>query len=146
MILQMSVGGVVVFANIVVHAVAMLLTFRLVKPRIANSIGLRPILYLSTVMVLTIMLLMGAHIIEIGLWGVAFVLLHAVEPPDAAFYFAFVSYTTLGYGDVLASSAWRLLGPIAAMNGILLSGWSTAVIMHMMSEVARRHRETSGAG
>ncbi len=43
-------------------------------------------------------------------------------------YFAFVNYTTLGYGDVLSVERWRLLGPLTAMNGMLLFGWSTAVI------------------
>jgi hypothetical protein len=61
-------------------------------------------------------------------------------------YFAFVNYTTLGYGDVIPVPDWHLLGPMAAMNGILLFGWSTAVIF----EVLRRamsgdaHTEFSG--
>jgi len=53
---------------------------------------------------------------------------------DAA-YFAFVNYTTLGYGDILPASDWRLLGPIAAMNGVLLFGWSTAVIYDVLRSV-----------
>ena len=47
-------------------------------------------------------------------------------------YFAFVNYTTLGYGDVLPVAGWRLLGPMAAMNGVLLFGWSTAVIFQVL--------------
>ena len=47
-------------------------------------------------------------------------------------YFAFVNYTTLGYGDVVPVARWRLLGPITAMNGVLLFGWSTAVIFEVL--------------
>jgi hypothetical protein len=47
-------------------------------------------------------------------------------------YFAFVNYTTLGYGDVLPVERWRLLGPMTAMNGVLLFGWSTAVIFDVL--------------
>ena len=47
----------------------------------------------------------------------------------------FVNYATLGYGDVLPVERWRLLGPLTAMNGMLLFGWSTAVIFF---EVLRR--------
>jgi hypothetical protein len=43
-------------------------------------------------------------------------------------YFAFVNYPTLGYGDITPVENWQLLGPITAMNGVLLFGWSTAVI------------------
>ena len=54
-------------------------------------------------------------------------------------YFAFVNYTTLGYGDVIPSARWQLLGPITAMNGVLLFGWSTAVLF----EVLRKTMELS---
>ena len=47
-------------------------------------------------------------------------------------YFAFVNYATLGYGDVLPVERWRLLGPLTAMNGMLLFGWSTAVIFEVL--------------
>ena len=47
-------------------------------------------------------------------------------------YFAFVNYTTLGYGDVVPTERWRLVGPITAMNGVLLFGWSTAVIFEVL--------------
>ena len=47
-------------------------------------------------------------------------------------YFAFVNYTTLGYGDVIPVERWHLLGPMTAMNGVLLFGWSTAVIFEVL--------------
>jgi Ion channel len=47
-------------------------------------------------------------------------------------YLTFVNYTTLGYGDIVPTAAWQLLGPITAMNGILLFGWSTAVIFDVV--------------
>jgi hypothetical protein len=50
-------------------------------------------------------------------------------------YFAFVNYTTLGYGDVTPVERWRLLGPITAMNGVLLFGWSTAVIFEVLRRI-----------
>jgi hypothetical protein len=50
-------------------------------------------------------------------------------------YFAFVNYTTLGYGDVTPVERWRLLGPMTAMNGVLLFGWSTAVIFEVLQKV-----------
>jgi hypothetical protein len=53
-------------------------------------------------------------------------------------YFAFVNYTTLGYGDVIPVESWRLIGPMTAMNGILLFGWSTAVIFFVLGRVMMR--------
>jgi hypothetical protein len=63
-------------------------------------------------------------------------------PPGTDFmYFAFVNYTTLGYGDVLRVERWRLLGPLTAMNGVLLFGWSTAVIFELMRRTLHRDFE-----
>jgi hypothetical protein len=61
-------------------------------------------------------------------------------PKDADLaYFAFVNYTTLGYGDITPVARWRLLGPMTAMNGVLLFGWSTAVIFEVLRESLGQH-------
>jgi hypothetical protein len=61
-----------------------------------------------------------------------------VVPPETdELYFAFVNYTTLGYGDVVPVERWRLLGPMTAMNGVLLFGWSTAVIFEVLRSAMR---------
>ena len=59
-------------------------------------------------------------------------------------YFAFVNYTTLGYGDVTPVEQWRLLGPMAAMNGVLLFGWSTAVIFEVLRRTVRLGAAAAG--
>jgi Ion channel len=59
-------------------------------------------------------------------------------------YFAFVNYTTLGYGDVTPIARWRLLGPMTAMNGVLLFGWSTAVIFEVLRRTVRLGAAAAG--
>lgn len=55
------------------------------------------------------------------------------SPPGSdVLYFAFVNYATLGYGDVVPVEHWRLLGPTTAMCGIVMFGWSTAVIFDVL--------------
>ena len=48
---------------------------------------------------------------------------------EEATYFSFVTFTTLGYGDVVLSDRWRLLSSLEAANGIIMFGWTTAVVM-----------------
>jgi len=55
----------------------------------------------------------------------------------------FVNYTTLGYGDILPVERWRLLGPITALNGVLLIGWSTAVIFEVLRRALARTETAS---
>jgi ion channel len=76
----------------------------------------------------TISYAMAAHLMEIGLWAVLFVLCREFPEFGTAYYHSAVNYTTLGYGDMVMSPAWRLLGPLEAANGMLMFGVSTAMI------------------
>jgi Ion channel len=76
--------------------------------------------------------LMAAHILEVFAWSVAYAVVNAAPDDANLVYFAFVNYTTLGYGDVTPLAKWRLLGPMTAMNGVLMFGWSTALIFEVL--------------
>ena len=56
-----------------------------------------------------------------------------------ALYLSFLTATTLGYGDVTPVKAWRLLGPMTAMNGVLMFGWSTAVLFEVLLKTIERY-------
>lgn len=65
------------------------------------------------------------HMIEIGVWAVAYRWTGAHQDLQSAIYFSAVTYTTTGYGDVVLPLEWRLLGGVEALTGILMCGWST---------------------
>jgi hypothetical protein len=99
-----------------------------------------PVADLVTVMIAAVAILMAAHFAEIAVWSLAYGGA-GVAPTDADLLcFAFVNYTTLGYGDVVPVERWRLIGPITAMNGVLLFGWSTAVIFEVLRRALDRGR------
>jgi Ion channel len=131
MVLQFLVGGVIIITNIMIHA---LVTVGAVG--IARSAGLRqtelPRLHLMAVMVGTAAALMVAHTLEVFVWALAYAIVGAAPAGSDLLYFAFVNYTTLGYGDITPTQAWRLTGPMTAMNGILMFGWSTAVLFEVL--------------
>jgi ion channel len=60
----------------------------------------------------TISVLMAAHACEVIVWSLAYVIVAAAPASADPVYFAFVNYTTLGYGDVTPVERWRLLGPM----------------------------------
>ncbi len=97
-----------------------------------------PLLILIAVMIATVSVLMAAHICEVLVWSLAYVIVGVAAAGVDDVYFAFVNYTTLGYGDVVPVERWRLLGPITAMNGVLMFGWSTAVIFEILRRTMRR--------
>ena len=73
-----------------------------------------------------------AHLIEIGFWGALFMMCGEFKDFGTAFYHSAVNYTSLGYGDIIMSPKWRLLGPLETANGMLLFGVSTAMIFAVM--------------
>jgi Ion channel len=137
MLRQIAVGGAIFALCVACHAWAMLVAVRVLQPRLART---GESVALVSTMVAVVCALALAHLAEVGLWGAGMALVGAVGPEEGPLYFAFVSYTTLGYGDVLAAREWRLLGPAAAMSGVLLFGWSTAVIFHVLADTVRRAR------
>jgi hypothetical protein len=76
--------------------------------------------------------LMVAHTLEVFVWAVAYAIVGAAPADSDLLYFAFVNYTTLGYGDITPVQTWRLSGPMTAMNGILMFGWSTALLFEVL--------------
>jgi len=89
-------------------------------------------------MISTVSVLMAAHAVEVIVWALAYLIVGVVPGRGGFAYFAFVNYTTLGYGDILPVERWRLLGPITALNGVLLIGWSTAVIFEVLRRALAR--------
>jgi hypothetical protein len=145
MALQFLVGFIVSVINIMIHA---LVTVGAVG--IARSAGLRyrerPRLHLMAVMVGTAATLMVAHTLEVLVWALAYSLVDAAPAGRYLLYFAFVNYTTLGYGDITPVQAWRLTGPMTAMNGILMFGWSTAVLFEVLRKTLERFAATGAPG
>jgi hypothetical protein len=90
-------------------------------------------------MAATASVLMVAHTCEVLVWSLAYSLIEAVPHNTDYLYFAFVNYTTLGYGDIVPVQSWRLLGPMTAMNGVLLFGWSTAVLFEVLRKAMTRN-------
>jgi len=90
---------------------------------------------LIAVMIATVLVLMIAHFGEVLVWTLSYAIVGAAPESADLVYFAFVNYTTLGYGDITPLERWRLLGPMTAMNGVLLFGWSTAVIFEVLQKV-----------
>ena len=82
--------------------------------------------------------LLFAHMLEVGIWAVVFERQGLVPQGQHAYYAAFATYTTLGIGDALQTPHTRLLEPMAAASGILMFGWSTVIILHILQRNTAR--------
>jgi hypothetical protein len=73
------------------------------------------------------------HLIEITVWGVFYLWKGAMPDLPSAIYFSAVTYTTTGYGDLVLPEAWRLVGAVEALTGILMCGLSTGFFFAVVS-------------
>ncbi|MCA6100813.1 potassium channel family protein [Bradyrhizobium australafricanum] len=137
MLFQLLVGSAVSAINIAIHSLWTVAAIGLLRSVALSAAG-RAGLQLSGVMVATALALMLAHTLEIVVWSLAYWVLGAAPAGSNLLYFAFVNYTTLGYGDVIPVKQWLLIGPMAAMNGILMFGWSTAVLFEVLQKTIER--------
>jgi hypothetical protein len=137
MLIQLFVGSAVSALNIILHACVTMIAMGAARSAARRS-SLRPLVYLAGVMITTSLALMAAHTLEVFVWSVAYAIVNAAPDDANLVYFAFVNYTTLGYGDVTPLAKWRLLGPMTAMNGVLMFGWSTALMFEVLLKTMER--------
>jgi hypothetical protein len=92
--------------------------------------GLRPLLVVMLVMML-------GTILQITLWGVLFVVLGEFEELYEAIYHSAVNFASLGYGDIVMSDPWKLLGPLEAVCGVLMLGMTAAALMAILQQMIK---------
>jgi hypothetical protein len=80
------------------------------------------------------------HLVQIGLWAVVFWRAGQLPTLEAAVYFSLVTYTTIGFGDVVLGPGWRVLTGIEGLTGLLLVGWSTAFIFAIVNRMYEHWR------
>lgn len=82
-----------------------------------------------------VLLLIIACIIEASIWAFGYLHLGAFNTFEESIYFSLVSFTTLGFGDITLNEHFRLLSVIEAANGIILFGWSTAIVVACVQRI-----------
>jgi ion channel len=122
------VGLAATFGTIIFHALIVGLIIRRVRRDLERGwAGVHLWADVAFVANATLLALAG-HLVEMGLWAIVLYLCGEFSDSAAAFYHSAVNYTTLGYGDIVMSARWKLLGPLEASDGMLMFGVSTALI------------------
>jgi len=115
-------------------ALATAFIIRLVVPLIRKGYVGRSFWKNIAVMMIVTLLTAAGHLIQIAIWAIT-LLVGEMPNFEKAFYYSAENYTALGYGDIILSDQWRLLGPLEAINGLLLFGLSTAVMFAILSRL-----------
>lgn len=84
-----------------------------------------------------------ANYVQIVIWGVLFLCLGEFSALGDAIYHSAVNFTSLGYGDVVMSAQWKMMGPLEAGNGVLMLGMTSGVMMAIMQHMIKVHFEAA---
>ena len=131
----MTVGAIAVFWTIIIHALVLNAAVMFVRrERKLARAGVS--FWIDVVIVaLVICIALAAHLAEIAVWAVLFMGCGEFRDFATAYYHSAVNYTTLGYGDLIMTPPWRVLGPLEAANGMLMFGVTTALVFAVIQRL-----------
>lgn len=134
-LIPLAVGVIPFLGTILIHAVPLNATVNFV--RYQKSHGRVGVSVWTDLFIVAVAMtrLFVAHLVEIALWALVFVVCGEFHDFGTAYYHSAVNYTTLGYGDIIMSPSWRLLAPLEAANGVLMFGVSTALIFALIQRL-----------
>ncbi len=133
MFVTLLIAGVLVAVTMAVHAVG----FTLVLQSLLKSQALPPARFwpITWLLIRLAWCLILMHVMEIGVWGWFYLWQECLPDAESAFYFAGVTYTTVGYGDLVLPKPWRMLAPIEGLTGILMCGLSAGLFFAVASRI-----------
>jgi hypothetical protein len=127
-------------ANLTLLALGAAGLVRFLPPLVRRAVARAPFWGAAAALGTALLALLVSALASIALWAGAFVLCGEFADFEEAIYHSAVNFTTLGYGDIVMSRRWRLLGPLEAVNGSLMLGLSAAMLFTVLGGVAERAR------
>ena len=140
MLINMLIGMPTMILCLLTQSLLVILALRYYssRERWVNS----PSFSSSMVVISSVMLLLViGNLAQVAIWALLFQVMGEFETFDAAFYHSAVNFATLGYGDIVMSDEHKLLGPIQAVNGVLMIGVSTAALMATFQDAMKKTRD-----
>ncbi len=131
---NIALGSLMMIVTTVIHGAFMVLAVRIMDAHHRQP-SMYPSLKRWVTVGFIVLAMFAGGLVEVAAWAAAFVLLGAISGAEPALYFSTVTFTTLGYGDVLLDAKWRLLGAFEAANGIIMMGWTTAIVVAAVRRV-----------
>jgi voltage-gated potassium channel Kch len=134
MFVRLSLAAGLIAATVVIQAVFMsagLNTFKRIEEHRPDALASKP----AATTVIWILFLLIPIILDVTLWATFYYMSGALPSFEEALYFSTVTFTTVGYGDIVLGREWRQLATFEAVNGWIIFGWATALIMAVIQRL-----------
>jgi len=136
--IPLLIGSGIFTATVVIQALAIMALLDFLRRRMRLNKFHENLLVATGALSGGMLIVFVGHLLQVGLWALLFVGLGEFNSYASAFYHSMVNFTSLGYGDLVMSEDWRLLGAIEAAGGILMFGVSTGVGLAVVTALIQR--------
>ena len=130
--LNIIIAACMMVVTTTIHAGGMLLVMQMFGSH--KSYSNKRLTHISVVSGVVILMFL-ASVLEVLVWAITYLALNAIQGLEKALYFSMVTFTTLGYGEIVLDEQWRLLASFEAANGIIMFGWTTAIVIAAVQRI-----------
>ena len=145
MLVQIALGSILMMVTTAVHALCTGGVIKGLQAMHAHHWGYqtasRRVFFVSSL----VLLLFLTALLEASIWAFAYLAVGAIADLESALYFSTVTFTTLGYGDLTLDASWRLMASFQAASGIIMFGWTTALVFAVLQRMIAHESEATQA-
>ena len=141
MLIGLLIGSLAISVNLAIQVLALVLVIRYLVGRQQRATGGTGLAADIGIVGTVLAVLLAGHLLQFTTWALLFMVLGEFADMETALYHSVVNFTSLGYGDIVMSPRWRLLGGLEAANGVLMFGVTTGSLMAVMSRLFVRHTD-----
>ncbi|MGI9404640.1 MAG: ion channel [Hyphomicrobium sp.] len=138
----MILGSIMIILTAVIQGVFTITGIEMLRQRVTRNVK-RSDIQSTLLLSYLVLWLFVATVLEVWAWAMLYRLIGAVSSAEEALYFSTTTFTTLGFGDLTLDEQWRLLSSFEGANGLLMFGWSTALIFAAVQKVYGYERRFS---
>lgn len=133
MLIQLFLSTIMSLVTVAIHLTGLALLVRLLRSRhrLVQPLKGAPV----AVLLVATVTIFAIHAAEIWLYALLYLLVGALSHFEIALYFSTVTYSSVGYGDVLLGEEWRIFGAIEGVTGLIMIGWSTAFLVSLLGQL-----------
>lgn len=132
---NLAVATAMVALTVGIHFFGLVVLLRMLRQRGDRFRAHESVLGQGALVLFVVFGIFAVHTLEIWAYATFYYAVGALSDFEQALYFSTVSFSSLGYGDILLSRQWRLVAAIEGMNGLVLVGWSTAFLLSLMARL-----------
>ncbi len=140
-LLNLIVGFSAMLVCLIVQAAVAFWSVRYYLRQSSNAAAPHKFIAAIQPLLVSMLVMMAGNFVQITLWGILFLLLGEFKELYEAIYHSAVNFASLGYGDFVMSQNRKLLGPLEAVNGVIMLGMTSAALMVILQQVIKDQRD-----